>query len=121
MTDGLLPPLLWPVGVPTSEYSQQFLQGMLDRMAMGYHRYGLVADTKDVVDHVSSAITRLRRYAATGNTEFLMDAANMAMIEFMVPRHDKAHFAPTDDDASPGRVRVGGGLDKRSNKELLDE
>jgi len=61
-------------------------------------------------------MTRMRKYAETGNTEWLIDAANFAMIEFMHPRHPHAHFTGTDDDASPGRTALRTGLDdKRDN------
>jgi hypothetical protein len=44
----------------------------------------------------------LERYKETGNTEFLADVANFAMIEFMYPKHSKAHFKDTDSNESPG-------------------
>lgn len=39
-----------------------------------------------------------------GNAEYLVDAANMLMIEFMHPAHPKAHYTATDSAGSPGRV-----------------
>jgi len=41
---------------------------------------------------------------APGNVEYLVDAANFAMIEFMHPAHPSAYFKATDADGSPGRV-----------------
>lgn len=38
-----------------------------------------------------------------GNTEYLVDAANFLMIEFMHPAHPKAHYRATDKEGSPGR------------------
>lgn len=61
---------------------------------------------------------RLRKYAETGNTEFLVDAANFAMIEFMLPSHPNAFFEGTDDDQSPGRRSNKGTIDKRNNTEI---
>jgi hypothetical protein len=39
-----------------------------------------------------------------GNAEYLVDAANFLMIEFMHPAHPNAHYAATDKEGSPGRV-----------------
>ena len=94
--------LEWPDGVPDTEFSQQFLQGMLDRMAVSHAKYGALALAYPYkVDAMRSLQTRLDKYYATGNTEYLMDAANFAMIEFMRPSHTDAHYTPTD--RSPGR------------------
>jgi hypothetical protein len=38
-----------------------------------------------------------------GNTEYLIDAANYCMIEFLYPKHPDAFFRPTDSDESNGR------------------
>jgi hypothetical protein len=95
----------WPEGVPTSEVCPQFLQGMADRVAMSYYKYGRMAVAyPSRVDAIASLKKRLDRYEETGNTEFLMDVANFAMIEFLHPRHPSAHFEPTDAAKSPGRV-----------------
>lgn len=94
-----------PGNVPSSEFSQTFAQGMADRMSMSYYKYGKVAEAyPSHVDAIASLKLRLDKYERTGNTEWLMDVANFAMIEFMHPRHEKAHFAATDSNASPGRV-----------------
>jgi hypothetical protein len=91
--------------VPDSEFSEQFVQGMVDRMAVSYFKYGAVAEAyPGRVNALASLQLRLDKYARTGNTEYLMDAANFAMIEFMRPRHPEAHFEPTDSKGSPGRL-----------------
>lgn len=93
---------------PATEFSPKFAQGMADRMAMSYAKYGQVRDAYPTrVDALASLQMRLDRYQATGNTEFLMDVANFAMIEFMHPRHPEAHYSPTDATKSPGRKWVG--------------
>jgi hypothetical protein len=103
---------------PDSEVSMQFLQGMADRMGVSFHKYGKVADAYPIhVDAIDSLMQRLRKYRETGNTEWLMDVANFAMIEFMCPAHDNAHYAPTDSDQSPGRA-VTHGDRLASNAEL---
>lgn len=90
-----------------SEVSKAFLQGMADRMAVSYYKYGKVADS-DGLDPVKNAQVRLEKYLETGNTEWLMDAANFAMIEYMRPQHKDAHFRGTDSNESPGRWRTDG-------------
>lgn len=110
--------LQYPGGVPSTEVSALFLRGMVNRMAVSYHKYGAVADAFPIhVDAIDSLTQRLRKYRETGNTEWLMDVANFAMIEFMHPAHDDAHYAPTDSDASPGRA-VTHGHRQDSNAEL---
>ena len=91
--------------VPPSEVDQRFLQGMADRMGASYAKYGAVADAyPHRVQAIQSLKARLERYERDGNTEWLMDVANFAMIEFMRPSHPEAQFTPTDGHASPGRV-----------------
>lgn len=93
-----------PPNVPLSEFSDAFTQGMADRMAVSYCKYGAVKDAyPSRVDAIASLKKRLERYEETGNTEWLMDVANFAMIEFMHPRHPDAHFRATDSRESPGR------------------
>ena len=105
MTETPTPFLVWAEAVPDTEYSKQFMQGMLNRMAVSFYRYGKIADAyPNDISALDSMDQRLQRYAETGNTEFLMDAANFLMIEFMHPAHRNAHYAPTDSDGSPGRT-----------------
>jgi hypothetical protein len=92
-------------GIPDTEFSPAFVQGMHDRMDVSYCKYGAVAEAYPArVDAIASLKKRLERYEQDGNTEWLMDVANFAMIEFMHPRHPNAHFDATDADRSPGRV-----------------
>lgn len=93
-----------PPSVPSSEYSTEFLQGMVDRMGMSFFKYGLVSDAYPIhVDAIDSLMKRLRKYRETGNTEWLLDVANFAMIEAMCPAHDNAHYEAQDSTSSPGR------------------
>jgi hypothetical protein len=95
--------------VPESEVSVEFLTGMVRRMEVSYFKYGGVVEAyPQKVDALASLQKRLERYAEDGNREWLMDVANFAMIEFMHPRHEQAHFRATDGEESPGRVGVGG-------------
>lgn len=46
------------------------------------------------------------KYIEMGNTEFLCDAANYLMFEFMYPQHEKAHFRATDSSESADIVGI---------------
>lgn len=90
---------------PMSEISTGFIQGMADRMSTSFFKYGALAIAyPDRVDAIASLKKRLERYEQDGNTEWLMDVANFAMIEYLRPRHPQAHFKATDSKDSPGRV-----------------
>lgn len=111
-------------GVPDSEFSQQFTQGMLDRMGVSFFKYGLVEEAypekvkalRVADDEADCSLEgRLKRYRDTGNVEWLMDVANFAMIEFMHPRHSEAHFRATDSDESIGRTWQSGASTDAAN------
>ncbi len=99
-----------------SEFSEEFVKGMRNRMTVSFHKYGPI---KEAYPHKISAIKslreRLEKYEETGNTEWLVDAANFAMIEFMLPSHPEAHFRGTDSHESPGRRDVRGRPTKAVN------
>lgn len=89
---------------PDTEFSQEFVQGMANRMSTSFYKYGPLAEAyPSRVDAIATLKQKLEKYEATGNTEWLMDVANYAMIEFMRPRHPQAHFRPTDSKESAGR------------------
>lgn len=97
--------LEWPDSAPTTEFNTQFLQGMLDRMAVSYAKYGAVRNAYPrKVDALKSLDVRIMKYNQTGNLEYLMDVGNFAMIEFMAPGHEAPFYEPTDSKGSPGRV-----------------
>jgi len=82
---------------------------MADRMGVSFHKYGPLNDNYPFPgDALTSLKKRLGKYAEDGNTEWLIDVANFAMIEFLRPAHPDAHFRPTDSHESPG-VKVDGG------------
>ena len=91
-----------------SEFSAGFVDKMKNRMIASYYKYGPLAlnvhrkNKEDNVDVIASLKERLRLYEQTGNTEWLVDVSNFAMIEFMYPQHPDAHFRATDSKESPG-------------------
>jgi len=87
-----------------TEFSLPFVQGMADRMAVSNAKYGDVTDAAvKKLDPLANLQVRLQKYRDTGNTEWLMDVGNCAMIEFMFPQHPNAHFRATSAAESPGR------------------
>lgn len=98
--------LQWPDSIPPGQFSQEFLQGMLNRLAVGYYNYGPVR--RGTYDWIASLILRLNRYQESHNSENLIDAANYAMLEFLYPLDPHSHFWATDKRGSPGAVTVDG-------------
>ena len=94
--------------VPATEFSEEFVEAARKRMAVSYHKYGAVRDgmERGAVKAIDSGLLRIQKYLETGNTEWLIDAANFMMMEFMFTQHPEAHYRPTDSDESPGRVHI---------------
>lgn len=93
---------LRPEVYPREDYWDA-LQMMANRMSVSQHKYGALEDNyPHKVKSLESAEIRIHKYLVTGNTEFLLDAANQMVIEFLFPSHGGAHFRATDSDESPG-------------------
>lgn len=101
--------------IKARDYSVEFDELRLNRMIVSHYKYGWVSETygNHLADAVKSLEKRLELYKQTGNTEFLLDVANFAMIEYMYSQHRYAHFRATDSNESPGLVGI-------SSKELLE-
>ena len=85
-----------------SEYSQRFDTIRKNMMIMSYYKYGPLKDNYDkfkCMDALENIENRIQKYKETGNTEFLADVANFAMIEFMYPSIEGAKYTPTDSGA----------------------
>ena len=97
-----------------SEYSEKFDTLRKNRMEVSFHKYGPVKENygNKLVKAVDNLRARLDLYDRTGNTEYLADVANFAMIEFMYPQHPKAHFNNLSE--SPGL----GGMTYREIEQL---
>lgn len=82
-----------------------FLGYMRNRMDQSRGKYGELSFEKaKLTDQIRSMIARVKKYEQTGNTEWLVDAANFLMIEFLFPQHHEAHFRATSSSESPGVV-----------------
>jgi hypothetical protein len=110
------------MSTPSTEFSGEFVSGMEDRMGVSYAKYGPVANAyPHKINAMESVQQRIDKYHATGNKEWLIDAANFLMIEFMHPRHPKAHFRATESHESPGRVSDDEGVTNKANDDLTDD
>lgn len=86
----------------TTEYSERFDNIRKDMMIMSFYKYGSLKDNYQkykCMDAIGNIEKRLQKYKETGNTEFLADIANFAMIEFMYPSIEGAKYVPTDNGA----------------------
>lgn len=83
--------------------SRKFHDMMDDRMLVSHFKYG---DSRTGYPEKAEAWRnielRVAKYLATGNAEFLVDAANFCMLEFMHPSHPTPFLQATDSDQSPG-------------------
>lgn len=83
----------------STEYSERFDSIRKNMMVMSYYKYGPMEENykhEKCLNAIGNIEKRLQKYKDTGNTEFLADIANFAMIEFMYPQNPKAHYKPTD-------------------------
>ena len=103
----------------SKEYSDRFDDLRKNRMKVSYHKYGPVAENygKGYVNAIASLENCLQKYKDTGNTEYLCDLANYAMIEFMYPQHPNKHFRATDSSESAGIV----GLSVNEAKRFMEQ
>lgn len=95
-----------------TEWSNKFEQLMRNRLLMGALRYGKMAHTpeelakKPTYDRVDSCLRRLEKYKQTGNKEYLVDVANLCLLEFVECKHPLGHFQAIDDTPEHQRVVV---------------
>ena len=54
-------------------------------------------DNGETVYRIGSIVKRLMSYQETGNTELLVDVANLCLCEFVEGKHPNKHFRAVDD------------------------
>ena len=90
------------------DYSEKFDELRKHRVELSRLKYGHAK--KNFATGNVNAIETMRlcldKYFYTGNTEYLCDAANYLMFEFMWPQNPKAHFRATDSSESAGVVGI---------------
>lgn len=81
-----------------SEWSPRFESLMRNRLIMGAMRYGpLHAPGKRQWNRPMAIRKRMRQYEETGNLEYLVDIANLALLEFEEGAHPTKHFSAAID------------------------
>ena len=99
---------------PDTEYSEEFLQGMINRITTGFLKYGALDDPAKNVNWLACARQRIEEYHKTKNTEFLIDAGNFIMFEFLHPQLPDAYFKGTDSHESPGIITLEGIVERKT-------
>ena len=72
-----------------TQYSERFDEIRKKMMVTSYYKLGDIRQNNKIVaglQSIPSLKAKLKKYEETGNTEFLADVANFAMIEFMYPQ-----------------------------------
>lgn len=82
-----------------AKWCPKFFKLMKNRLAMGYLRYEANNPAKKAgkkYDFVGAIEKKLELYKESGNTEYMVDIGNYAMLEFKKPSHPKGHFFAGD-------------------------
>ena len=88
------------------EYSEEFDELRKNRVKTSFYKYGSAKENfgKGYVDALGSLEKCLAKYRETGNTEYLLDAGNYAMFEYMYPQQEKSPL-PGDGQQRERRYR----------------
>lgn len=88
-----------PEELRATQWSPLFEQLMRNRLVMGAMRYETFEEKRRGHSYrlLDSVRKRLDLYEETGNQEYLVDSANILMIEFECPTVPNAHFQAVDD------------------------
>lgn len=103
----------------SKEYSEEFDRLRKNRVEMSFYKYG-TARKNFATGNVQAIPTMdlcIKKYKDTGNREYLLDAANYLMFEYMFPQHPKAHFRATSSKESAGIVGMSANEMKRFREE----
>lgn len=90
--------------VLSKEYSFEFDELRKNRVEISYYKYGASAINfgRRYVNALGSMTKCVEKYLETHNKEYLVDAANYLMFEYMFPYFDDAYFKATDSNESAG-------------------
>lgn len=89
------------------EYSDEFDKLRQNRVELSYYKYGSASINFGcgLVNALETHELCIKKYLETGNREYLLDAANYLMFEFMYPQARKdTYFKATDSKDSAGIV-----------------
>lgn len=88
------------------EYSEEVDKMRKNRIEMSFYKYGpaRVNFENKLIDALATHNLCIEKYKQTHNKEYLLDAMNYLMFEFMYPQVDGAFFKATDSSGSAGLV-----------------
>ena len=88
----------------SKEYSEEFDDLRKNRVKMSFYKYGPASVNfgEKIVNALESSERCIEKYRKTGNTEYLLDAGNYIMFEYMFPSVSGAYFRATDSSESAG-------------------
>lgn len=101
------------------DYSEEFDRLRRNRVEVSHHKYGSVRRNyrEGNINALATMERCVEKYRETGNTEYLCDAANYLMFEFMFPQVPGVRFRATDSSESAGIV----GISECEMKRLREE
>lgn len=90
------------------EYSDEVDKMRKNRVEVSFHKYGpaRINFGEGLVKAKSSALMCIKKYEETKNKEYLLDAMNYLMFEFMYPSMEGVFFKATDSSESAGKDGV---------------
>lgn len=93
-----------PEEISAQEYSEEFDKLRKNRVLMSFYKYGAakINYREKLISALGSMQKCIDKYNKTGNTEYLVDAANYLMFEYMFPQHPNTYFKATDSGESAG-------------------
>ena len=88
------------------EYSEEVDKMRKNRVETSFYKYGSAKINfgERIVNALETSELCVEKYLKTKNKEFLLDAMNYLMFEFMYPQQDGAFFKATDSRESAGIV-----------------
>lgn len=87
------------------EYSDEVDKMRKNRVEVSFYKYGPAAINfgEKLVNAKNSAAICVKKYEETKNKEYLLDAMNYLMFEFMYPSIEGTYFKATDSSESAGK------------------
>lgn len=90
--------------IEKNEYSHKVDELRQNRVQTSFYKYGSAKHNfgRGYVNAIGSHEKCIEAYNRTGNKEYLLDAMNYLMFEFMYPQRNGAYFKSTDNKESAG-------------------
>ena len=90
--------------IEDKEYSHKIDELRLNRVKTSFYKYGpaKINFGGKLVNALESHDLCIEKYKKTKNMEYLLDAMNYLMFEYMYPQEDGAFFKATDSGESAG-------------------